>query len=55
MSDARLTAGRSRRPDERGPRHRAPAADRGSKEHRYARPRMRLAPALRIQFALLRL
>ena len=55
MSDARPTAGRSRRPDERGPRYGARAVAQGSADLRAARPRARLAPALRIQIALLRL
>jgi hypothetical protein len=54
MSDARPTAGRSRRPDERGPRHCTGAAHRESTDSRHARPRTHLAPALRIQIALLR-
>jgi len=55
MSDARPTAGRSRRPDERGPRHCAGAAHRESADFRHARPHARLAPALHTQIALLRL
>jgi hypothetical protein len=53
-SDARPTAGHSRRPDERGPRRRACAVGRGSKEPRVARARARMALALRSQIALLR-
>jgi hypothetical protein len=52
MSDARPTAGRSRRPDERGPRRCTGAAHRKSADSRYARPHARLAPALHIPFAL---